>query len=282
LLTLRNPVAETTNFRRWVNQHSLAAYYLLAYACSWIIALPLALQTQGILSTHLPLSLHYLTAFGPAVAAAIVQRLVREPQEHPKAAGSAKNRVTWVAIGFVSPLLLFGFAQLCARILGQPAASWTELGQVNFLPDLGLGAWLLWFLTNGWGEEVGWRGFALPHLQHRHSALVSSVLVSGAWAGWHLPAFFYLPSYLALGWRLVPGFFLGILAGAIILTWLYNSSGGSLLAVVLWHASFNFVSASPNVKGLTAAIISTLVMVWALLALWRFGPATLAPRIGKR
>jgi membrane protease YdiL (CAAX protease family) len=97
---------------------------------------------------------------------------------------------------------------------------------VNFLPDLGLGAWAVWFATSGCGEELGWRGFALPRLQRTHSALISSVLLAIGWAGWHLPAFFYLPSYTAMGLQILPGFFLGVLAGSIVLTWLYNSSGG--------------------------------------------------------
>jgi len=106
--------------------------------------------------------------------------------------------------------------------------------------------------------------------------LTSSFLLSIAWAGWHLPAFFYVPSYVALGLWVLPGFFLGILAGTIVLTWLYNSSHGSVLAVVLWHASFNFVSASPNAGGFVAAVTSTLVMVWAVVIVWRYRAATLA------
>jgi hypothetical protein len=95
---------------------------------------------------------------------------------------------------------------------------------------------------------------------------------------YHLPAFFYAPSYTAIGLRIVPGFFLGILAGAIVLTWLYNSSGGSVFAVVLWPASFNCVTASPNAGGLVAAVTSTLVMVWAVTVLWRCDWSTLAHR----
>ena len=160
----------------------------------------------------------------------------------------------WILLGALAPLMLFEVARLAGRASGQPVPSWTALGQVNFLPDLGFGAWALWLVANGWGEELGWRGFALPRLQRSHSALGSSVLLSVAWAGWHLPAFFYVPSYAALGLRVLPGFFIGILAGAIVLTWLYNSSHGSVLAVVFWHASFNYVSASPNAGGFAAAL----------------------------
>jgi membrane protease YdiL (CAAX protease family) len=154
---------------------------------------------------------------------------------------------------------------------------------VNFLPDLGVTAWGLWFLTSGIGEELGWRGFALPRLQRTHSAMSSTLRLAIGWAGWHLPAFFYVPSYAAIGLRILPGFFLGVLAGAIVLTWLYNSSGGSVLAAVLWHASFNFVTASPNASGLAAAVTSTLVMVWAFVVVWRCDWSTLAspPRAGR-
>ena len=141
---------------------------------------------------------------------------------------------------------------------------------------MGLAAWGFWFLTSGVGEELGWRGFALPRLQRTHSAITSTLLLAFCWAGWHLPAFFYVPSYMALGVRILPGFFLGLLAGAIVLTWLYNSSGGSVLAVVLWHASFNFVTASPDAGGLAPAVTSTLVTVWAVVVVWRCDWATLA------
>jgi hypothetical protein len=85
-----------------------------------------------------------------------------------------------------------------------------------------------------------------------------------------------VPSYTAIGVSILPAFFLGILAGAIVLTWLYNSSHGSVLAVVLWHASFNFVTASPNVGGLVAAVTSTLVMAFAAIVVWRYDWTTLA------
>jgi membrane protease YdiL (CAAX protease family) len=178
---------------------------------------------------------------------------------------------------------MFVIAVVAARIAGQAAPSWTSLGTVNFLPDLGVTAWGLWFLTSGIGEELGWRGFALPRLQRTHSAMSSTLRLAIGWAGWHLPAFFYVPSYAAIGLRILPGFFLGVLAGAIVLTWLYNSSGGSVLAAVLWHASFNFVTASPNASGLAAAVTSTLVMVWAFVVVWRCDWSTLAspPRAGR-
>lgn len=261
----------------WVTRHQLLAYFILAYAVSWSIAVPLALQAQGVVSTNLPWALHYLTALGPAAAALILARVLREPLGSSRRMPLSRSAVWWIT-GFGSPLLLFAAAQLVVWTAGQPVPSWTALGALNFLPELGLGAWALWFLTSGCGEETGWRGFALPRLQRTHSALTSSVLLAIGWAGWHVPAFFYVPSYSAIGPAALPGFFLGILAGSIVLTWLYNSSAGSVLAVALWHASFNFVTGSPNASGLAAAVTSTLVMVWALVVVWRYDWTTLARR----
>jgi membrane protease YdiL (CAAX protease family) len=256
----------------------------VAYGVSWSIGVPLALQAQGVLPERLPWSLHYLTAFGPAAAVFLIARLLRESTAAAARAPSTSVGLSifWWTVGFGSPLILFVVAKVAATIVGQSVPTWTSLGHVNFLPNVGVMAWGLWFFTSGLGEELGWRGFALPRLQRSHSAMTSSVILAIGWAGWHLPAFFYVPSYTAIGLRILPGFFLGLLAGAIVLTWLYNSSGGSVLAAVLWHASFNFVTASPNAAGFVAAVTSTLVMVWAVAVMWRYHWATLvSPTAGR-
>jgi membrane protease YdiL (CAAX protease family) len=266
--------------KHWVTRYPILSYALVAYAVSWSVSVPLALQATGVLDTRLPLSLHYLTAFGPATAAFVVARLLRQPSAGVERGQptSRTREIRWWAVGFGSPLIFFIAAALIARIGGQNAPTWNSLGRVHFLPELGVMAWGLWFLTSGIGEEFGWRGFALPRLQRTHSAVTSSLLVAIVWAGWHLPFFFYIPSYSAMGVRVLPGFFLGLFAGSIVLTWLYNSSGGSVLAVALWHASFNFVTASPYGGGFVPALTSMLVITWAVALMCRHDWATLARR----
>ena len=69
------------------------------------------------------------------------------------------------------------------------------------------------------------------------------------WAVWHVPAFFYLRTNMRLGVGVIPGFIVGLTLGAILLTWLYNSTRGSVLAVAIWHALFHFFSATEATDG---------------------------------
>jgi CAAX protease family protein len=123
-------------------------------------------------------------------------------------------------------MLLFLISLVAARFAGQTSLTCMSLGHVNYLPDFGLAAWGLWLAT-GIGEQLGWRGFALPRLQPAHSAMSSTLLLATGWAGWHVPRFFYVPSYTAVELRILPGFFLGVLADAIVLTWLYTAAAAA-------------------------------------------------------
>lgn len=96
----------------------------------------------------------------------------------------------------------------------------------------------LWALLFGGplNEEFGWRGFALPRLQHRFSPLVASLIIGTLWGLWHVPLHF-MNAYGG-------GAFGAILRiqeipRAVIFTWLYNRSKGSLLVMLLLHASIN-------------------------------------------
>lgn len=96
----------------------------------------------------------------------------------------------------------------------------------------------------GLAEEPGWRGFALPRLQERLDPLTASVALSIAWSLWHLPLHYLAAGVSALppGQTVVMGAslrLLSILPVSIAYTWLYNRAGGSLLLLVLMHASVN-------------------------------------------
>lgn len=91
------------------------------------------------------------------------------------------------------------------------------------------------------GEEAGWRGFALPRLQARHSPLVASLLLSVIWGLWHLPL--HLQGvYHGVFPDGMPGILLRIVTSAptaILFTWLYNRTRGNLWLMVLLHTAVN-------------------------------------------
>jgi membrane protease YdiL (CAAX protease family) len=90
--------------------------------------------------------------------------------------------------------------------------------------------------TGGINEESGWRGFALPRLQARYPVIVSTVIVWFFWAAWHLPYDFGrgIPLNQILENRI-----LWNLVFAILLSWVYNRTNGSILAPALLHPLIN-------------------------------------------
>ncbi len=123
--------------------------------------------------------------------------------------------------------------------------------------------WILFeVFTNG--EEWGWRGYVLPRLQAKYNALTSSLIIGVIWSVWHLPKF--MGTGLG-GERSFLWFTVAHLALAILYTWLYNNSRGSLLLVVLFHASDNTAGMFlPGEFAIPGGIVDNLVIVLYVIA----------------
>jgi membrane protease YdiL (CAAX protease family) len=212
---------------------------------------------------------HFLGLLGPMIAALLIASITGGPAKLRELAARMiripkTSPAVWLAIA--SPALFFVAALLVVALAAKPRPRWEELGIFGGVPHVGpLGVWFILTVWNGFGEEGGWRGFALPHLQQTRSPLGAALLLGVVWAGWHLPLFFVIDTYRAFGPAILPGFVLGIVSGSIVLAWLYNRSGGSVLAVALWHGSYNFFSGTLAVRGLVAAVVSSAVMIWAVV-----------------
>lgn len=129
-----------------------------------------------------------------------------------------------------------------AGIVAAALAAATALGMklAILAPQWGdmLDRFVFTFLFVALGEEPAWRGFLLPQLQRRLSPLVSTLIVASVWAIWHLPLW-----GSEFAWSIVPAFLISLFGGAIILSWLYNSSRNSVLMPMLMHATLNTLSA---------------------------------------
>jgi membrane protease YdiL (CAAX protease family) len=251
-----------------LKKHALPVFFALAFLCSWTIALPLVAVRQGWTDAAIPYAIHYLASFGPALAAFVVTALTTGRAGLAELwARIIRWRVRWpyAAFATLSPVALFALAGLAMRLIQGAWPDLRLLGQVNYLPDLGLGVLPVWLITFGFGEEIGWRGFALPRLQAQMSVSKATLILGLCWFLWHVPSFFYHETYVGMGWILMPGMLVGVLCGAVLFTWLYNGTGGSVLMVAIWHALFDLLSASAAGRDFIPIATSAGVIVWALI-----------------
>jgi membrane protease YdiL (CAAX protease family) len=257
------------------NSKYLIGYFILAYVISWTVGIPLALAKQGIIQPVFPEWFHYFVSYGPMLSALIVTLATQGQQGIKELWGRIiKWRVggIWWFVA-LSPLIVGLLVALVMNLLTNNKISFSDLGEIHFLPPLGIGALFFWVLTFGIGEEIGWRGYALPRLQKDRNALYATIILAFFWALWHLPQFFYLfDTSIAIGW------IIGLFSGAIVFTWLFNSAEGSILVVAIFHGCFNYISASSAGNGLLAAIVSTMVIIWAVVVVFLYKPKTLSSK----
>ena len=133
----------------------------------------------------------------------------------------------WTSLGIITNVLL------------DVPFEWVSRGNLDTLLTLGYVARSILFtlLVVAVGEEVGWRGWMLPHLQRKFSPLFSTVIIGVVWGLWHWPLFI-IGQYSDGSEMVFAKVGLCILLGTIF-TWLYNRSGGSLLLMVLLHTALN-------------------------------------------
>lgn len=264
-----------------MKDRALVTFFILTYAVSWSFMIPVALSAQGLIQARIPGALYYFASFGPAAAAIIVTGL----SQGRKGIAALLGRLSiwrtgwfWYAAAILAPICLFAIAVLFNRVIDGTWPDLRLLGQIDYIPDTGVAGVLgLWFLTYGLGEEIGWRGFALPRLQRGRPAANAAVLLGLLWAGWHLPAFFFRDTYVEMG---LPGFAMfavSICFASVVFTWLYNGSGGSILIAILFHVFFNWLSVSEAGGRFVAIIMSAPIVAWAIFVVRRHGPENVSP-----
>ncbi len=253
------------------NIKALVAFFVLSYTFSWAWVIPLAVTRHTVLQgrgwpTHFP------SLLGPMLAAFVVTASTfgrSGVSDLVRRMGRWRIGWQWWVIA-LSPLAFLVLALGVVFVSGGKMPEIGDLASFSGLPSgLGIvGVALLIVVIDGFGEETGWRGFALPELQKRFSQLTSTFIVAGCWAAWHIPQFFALHSYNDLSAGSAVGFAFGLACGAVVATWLYNRTGGSILAVVVWHGLYDVVAgtrAATGGPGTIAAVVSTLIMLQAFV-----------------
>jgi membrane protease YdiL (CAAX protease family) len=106
------------------------------------------------------------------------------------------------------------------------------------------------------GEEIGWRGYALPRLAVRLGFARASILLGVIWAAWHLPLFF-IAATTTTG-QSFPVYLLQVTALSVAISWLYAHTNGSLLLTMLLHSAIN------NTKDIVPSAVPTATNPFAM------------------
>lgn len=270
-----------TRARSEPTKRSVIWFVVLAYVFAWAWSLPLAIsgetveQGQG-WPTHVP------SLFAPLLATLVVVGFT----EGRAGLGDVLRRVGrwrfspvwWLMV--VSPLVTLGLTLAGMAVAGQDLPSSSDFARFGGLPVYGVvQTFLLVFVVNGLGEETGWRGYLQDRLQRKFNPLSATLIVAVIWAVWHTPFFFILSTYSGFNAMTLVMFPLGLASGAVVLTWLYNRTGRSILAVALWHTLYNMAVATAGATDLIQGVVTAAVMVAAVILV---AADTAARRRGRR
>lgn len=251
----------TMRLANWIRVSPLVAYFVLVFGIEWLLVL-------------------ILRAFVPAMIALLIGSWL------PNAigllvTGVAGGRVAlrelfakvvlwriglrWFAIALLLPVALTFLAIGLYTLLGNAMPVFAPASQL--LPIV-----LITVFTGALGEELGWRGTALPRLQFRWTPLISSLVLGLLWGLYHLPAFL-LSGLPQQELPLFP-FIVAALALTVFVTWTFNHTGGSLIPVFLYHFSFNLMLNVTGIFGVPAlfSLFAGIASVGAIVVIaldWR-------------
>jgi len=223
---------------------------IVFFGLAFLVAVPLFLLA----TPDKPVSIVFVFLLGgsyvPAIAALLVVRLVQDPQlsaSFRKYVFTWKVNIKWYLIAALIPTLLWFFMiALGVNGIETESVNWTSLLAFPVI-----------FVTN-WGEEIGWRGFALPKLLKSKNPLVASLLLGFIWGCFHIPLYWQRSGFAAI-------FLFLAMALSIIITWLFLRTRGSVLIATMFHAVFNAWS-----QAVLPGEGAESIMLWLAGAAWVF------------
>lgn len=243
----------------FIRRHSLVIGVVLMFALTWSIDL----GNAGLLPWRVPFPASIFAGWGVLIAAVAMTLLTLGwPATRILLGRYFRARVGWqwyLALLIVPAISGLGVMVYAALTHTRPDFASTLVDQLKPSGISRLGFVIPFFLVDliSNGEEAGWRGYVLPRLQSRYSALGAALLVGIIWAIWHVPLFLTHWS-----WPYMLLFTLDCAAKSIVLAWLYNSTGGSLLLVAMAHSAWNTAGIYlPIANTLTAANLGAFGMV---------------------
>jgi len=248
----------------------VALFALLAIVLSWALWLPIIASQRGWIDAKIPVM--PWGSFGPAIAAIALSWRAGTVRELLRPIVSFRARGADYAIAVLGPMAALVMAAAAEFFARGKAPEFANLDKLWLAPVL----WIVILIVGGpLGEEIGWRGFALPRLLSRVGPLASSVVIAAIWFVWHLPLF-WLEGAAQQG-SSIALFAIAVLAFAIIFTWFWSRTGGNLWLAITIHTSINFSSVGlpgiiPSLDSETVytPVFTSIVCACALLIVLRW------------
>ena len=220
-------------------------YFGLVFLLSWSIWIPLALSHLRLIPFHIPEGVssivRLLGVLMPAVSALLLTARAGGRDAVRQLFGRLKIwRVGWqwwLAAVVVLPALLVASGLAYNWLGGRPPVT-----PASPMAAVALAINIFFLALATLGEEIGWRGVALPALQQRHSALIASAILGLLWATWHVPFWLLLDTFAQFGIGYLALNLALILPSTVYITWFFNRGRGSLLLPVAFHLAFNLVN----------------------------------------
>jgi membrane protease YdiL (CAAX protease family) len=213
--------------------------------------------------------LSLMIAIPPAYVISSVFSRKRKVREYLESLIKPSGSIVYYLVALLLPPFLY--------LVGALVTDWLDLTPYYSAPPLSgwigirtlaMGFIYQFFYANVLGEEIGWRGFALPRIQAQTNPLLASVIIAAFWFPWHLPLKLGNPDIIPLLY-----YALSFIPSSIFLTWIYNRTKGSILAVGLAHIAGNLagkflfpITNARMVAGFVAALILVLLdRMWKTL-----------------
>jgi len=246
-----------------IRDHPLPAFFVLAYAVSWVLLLVLG-TVWGLPAAFVI----FVQTLGPTVAA----RVVLTTMGGKPAYRDMRNRGRrWRVPARWYLLAVVGLPAAC---LAATAVLPGGLDALRGAAPVAMAATLVFYLVFGFFsgplfEEPGWRGFALPRLERAHGPLAGTLILGVLWGAWHLPQFFLVPEWAAENGGADPltiaEFLIFVVTLSPLLTWVYNRTGGSLFLAMVTHAGIN--ASLSMVPVLPSGPMSTGIIAFGAIAI---------------
>lgn len=252
---------------QYIVMRQLAVYYTLTCIISWLIWLPLYGPALGLSGVHPFPFQHALGGLGPLIAAFITTGMYsgKSGVRLLLARTFRWRPLLYLVVALVAPFIIYFIASVIGHFKDGAAIIPGEILVSKEFPDFPF--WLLLcynLVFFGFGEEVGWRGLALPALEQKFHPVIAAFVLTLFWAVWHWPLFLYRPGYVSMGAAGIAGWFFSLLTGSVILSWLYEKTSGSILVCAVFHSTIDIVFTADLSNGAVVGYMGFLITLWGL------------------